>query len=61
MKLIDIKEVSEITTAGKSTIYKYISDGEFPLPIKIGRNNRWIKEEVTDWLLQKKEERDCHE
>ncbi|MGR5544225.1 helix-turn-helix transcriptional regulator [Vibrio sp. PNB22_2_2] len=57
MKLIDIKEVSRMTTLGKSTIYKHVSLKRFPAPLKVSTNNRWIESEVVEWLEKLARER----
>ena len=34
----------------RSTIYKFLKDGTFPKPIKIGsRSVAWIESEIEDW------------
>jgi prophage regulatory protein len=44
---------SVITRAGlsRSTIYKKVSAGEFPKPIRLGdRAVGWVESEIDDWL-----------
>ncbi|BCD62649.1 hypothetical protein NitYY0826_C1531 [Nitratiruptor sp. YY08-26] len=54
-RLIDIKEVSSLIGMKKPTIYKYIRDGKFPKPIKIGiRASRWSFNEVMQWIEERK-------
>jgi prophage regulatory protein len=54
-RLIDIKEVSSLIGMKKPTIYKYIRDGQFPKPIKIGaRASRWSYQAVMEWIEQRK-------
>lgn len=44
----------EMTGLARSTIYKYISDGQFPKQIKLGaRAAGWSREEVEQWLSAK--------
>lgn len=47
-------EVEDRTTLGRSTIYKLISLGEFPAPIKLGsRSVGWVEGEIEEWLLSR--------
>lgn len=51
MKLIRIKDVMERTGLARSTIYKYISLGQFPQPIKLGtRAVAWVESEINTWI-----------
>lgn len=59
MKLIRIKDVMERTGLARSTIYKYISLGQFPQPIKLGtRAVAWVEREVEAWICENIERRD---
>ncbi|MBV2130478.1 AlpA family transcriptional regulator [Arsukibacterium indicum] len=54
MKLIKFKDVMLQTTLGRTTIYKYITEGTFPRPIKLGgRVVAWVESEVQEWIQQK--------
>lgn len=51
-KVLSKKEVIEMTSLSKSTIYSYIKLGIFPAQIKIGlRRVGWHEHEVRAWLL----------
>ncbi|MGQ7262921.1 helix-turn-helix transcriptional regulator [Vreelandella sp. V005] len=51
VKLIRIKAVMERTGLARSTIYKYISLGQFPQPIKLGtRAVAWVESEIDTWI-----------
>ncbi|MFU8019811.1 helix-turn-helix transcriptional regulator, partial [Pseudomonas aeruginosa] len=42
MRIISLKEVMDLTSLARSTIYKYIALGTFPLPLSVGeRCVRW--------------------
>ena len=57
--LIKLTAVKEITTFSAATIYRLISQGEFPKQIKLAeRSSGWLLEEVHNWIDQKKDERD---
>lgn len=54
MKLLRISDLVDITGLGKSTIYKEISEGRFPKPIKIAeRTSVWTETDITSWLNSK--------
>jgi len=53
------KEVIEKTGLARSTIYKLISQGEFPKQVELGaRSVGWVDEEIEEWLLKKIGNRD---
>ena len=57
--LIKLTAVKEITTFSAATIYRLISQGEFPKQIKLAeRSSGWLLEEVYNWIDQKKDARD---
>lgn len=44
--LIDDKAVAEMFGISRPTVWRRVSDGEFPRPIKIGGSTRWRKDEM---------------
>ena len=49
-----LKEVMKTTGLGRSTIYKYISEGQFPEQISLGaRAVGWVDSEIDDWVMSK--------
>ncbi len=41
---------------GRSTIYKYVGEGSFPAPVKVGfRSVRWKLADVLAWREQARE------
>lgn len=62
MRLIRLKEVKHATGLGRSTIYKYIEDGNFPKSVSLGeRAVAWVESEVLGWVMAKIEARDLIE
>lgn len=62
MRIIRLKEVIDSTGLARSTIYKYIGEGDFPKPVSLGdRCVGWVESEVHDWILARIEERDLAE
>ena len=59
MRIISLKEVMDLTSLARSTIYKYIALGTFQLPLSVGeRCVRWLESEVHEWILDRIAERD---
>ena len=59
MRLMRLKEVIRNTGLGRSTVYKYISEGRFPKPVSLGdRAVGWVDGEVDDWIMARIELRD---
>ena len=57
--LIKLPEVKELTTFSSATIYRLMSEGEFPKQIKLAeRSSAWLLEEVNSWIEVKKDARD---
>lgn len=62
MRIIRLQDVKHSTGLGRSTIYKYISEGSFPKPVPLGdRAVGWVESEVMGWVMARIEERDAHE
>lgn len=52
--LLRIREVSQKTGLGKTTIYRYIRSGDFPPPIQLGpRAVAWDQEIVDAWINER--------
>lgn len=62
MRIIRLQDVKHSTGLGRSTIYKYISEGSFPKPVSLGdRAVGWVESEVMGWVMARIEARDSHE
>jgi prophage regulatory protein len=49
-RLTRVAEVATMLGIGRSTIYKYVGEGSFPGPVKVGdRNVRWKLADVLAW------------
>lgn len=56
MKILNVKQVSEITGLSKETIWRYRKLGQFPSSMKIGiRGIGWLQSDIETWILGKKE------
>ncbi|MGK0269546.1 MAG: prophage regulatory protein [Cocleimonas sp.] len=59
MRLIKLKAVMDCTGLGRSTVYNYIAENQFPKPVSLGlRAVAWVASEVQNWILEKIEARD---
>lgn len=57
MTILRRQEVQARVGLSRSTLYKKVSDGEFPGQIKLGaRAVGWIAAEVDDWLSNRVQE-----
>lgn len=36
----------------KATLYRYINEGKFPQPRKIGRTSIWTEEDLNSWKAE---------
>jgi prophage regulatory protein len=64
-RLLRLSEVSTMIGLGRSSIYRYVSEGRFPSPVNVGyRSVRWKLADVLAWrthiseageLVEKKE------
>lgn len=60
MKFLKIREVMEITSLARSTIYKFTAEGRFPKQVPIGGNSVvWVESEVLEWMEARINERDA--
>jgi prophage regulatory protein len=50
MRLMRLRDLSEMTKFSRSFIYKLISARQFPAPVKIGAASVWLEEDIMDWL-----------
>lgn len=50
-RLLPLTEIMKITGLRKSTIYKWIGEGNFPRALKLGTTCvRWRADEIEDWV-----------
>ena len=54
MKALNINQVADKVSLGKSTIYRMIAKGDFPKPFSLAANrSAWLEEDINKWLAQK--------
>ncbi len=50
-KILRLPAVKELTGLSRSSIYLYISKGEFPAPVPLSvRSVGWLENEVNEWI-----------
>ena len=50
-RLIRLKEVQHRVGLGRSTIYRWMSEGKFPKPVQIGGYIvAWPEDVIDDWI-----------
>ncbi len=47
--LMPVEGVSEITSLSVRTIWRMVSAGTFPAPVRVGRASRWKYVDVAAW------------
>ena len=58
-KILKVKEVAEELNVSVQQIYKLVSKGKFPKPIKLGeRGSGWLTSEIDAWLQSRVDVRD---
>lgn len=48
--LIASEEVARLLGISERTLWRLLSAGKVPRPVRIGRNTRWRLTEVTGWI-----------
>ncbi|MDX2199400.1 MAG: helix-turn-helix domain-containing protein [Phycisphaerae bacterium] len=49
-KLIDVNSVAELLGVAPRTIWKLVSKGGVPAPLRLGRSVRWRSDELSRWV-----------
>lgn len=52
--ILRISQVMQLTGLAKSTLYKYIKNNEFPVPIQLGvRTVGWLEGDIFEWIQKR--------
>ena len=58
-RLLRLSEVCKITTLSKSSVYLYMSKGNFPKSVSLGeRSVVWLEDEIRQWIDNRIKQRD---
>jgi len=49
-RLMRMPQVLEVVPIAESTVWKYVKQGTFPRPVRLGRCSVWKESEVQAWL-----------
>lgn len=49
-RFLDFHAVRETTTISRALVYRLISRGLFPRPVKLGKKSVWPQSEVLEWM-----------
>ncbi len=49
-QLLTVKDVAQFIGFNVDWIYKKITKGEFPKPIKLGKSSRWVFSDIQEWI-----------
>ncbi len=53
-RLIRLKEVQNRVGLGRSTIYRWMAEGSFPKPVRLGGHAvAWVLEDIDQWISQR--------
>ena len=53
-RFIRLREVLYRTGLGRSTVYRWMDEGRFPKPVRLGsRSVAWIEHEIDEWLMNR--------
>ena len=59
MRILKAKQVAEEINVSVPQVYKLVSIGRFPKPIKLGeRGSGWLITEIDEWLQSRVDARD---
>jgi prophage regulatory protein len=50
MEFLTIKDLVKILNISKATIYRKISNKQFPAPLKQGKFSYWKRKDIEKWL-----------
>jgi prophage regulatory protein len=52
-RLLRMQEVTKLVSISRATIYRYLNEGSFPAPIRIGaRRVAWRASDINTWFAQ---------
>jgi prophage regulatory protein len=60
-RLLRLREVSELTSLGKTTIKLWVAKGKFPPPTTLSATIKvWRQSDVEEWIAKVFSDTDCH-
>ncbi len=49
--LLSVKQVAELLALSSRTVWRLVSAGELPEPVRIGRAARWRMEDIEEFVV----------
>ena len=49
-RLMRLPEVVQMTGVSRSTIYRWMANGEFPKQVSLAANTAWLEDDLNDWF-----------
>ncbi|MDA7423820.1 helix-turn-helix transcriptional regulator [Thalassococcus lentus] len=59
-RLLKVSEITEQLAIAEPTVWRWISNGKFPAPIKLGRASRWRQSTIEQWLKEQESSWDAN-
>ena len=60
LRILRLKEVKMRVGLGRSTIYRWTSEGRFPKPVRLGGNSvGWIESTIDTWIKSRTNDNRC--
>jgi prophage regulatory protein len=59
--LLSMAQIETLIGLNRTRVYKWLREGLFPSPIKLGKTSRWHRAEVEHWLTNLAESRTLKE
>ena len=53
LDLMDSKEVAELLSVHRQTIYNWVRDDKMPQPISLPGRLRWLRSDIVGWIGDK--------
>jgi prophage regulatory protein len=51
-RLLSAEQIGELMHADPSTVFRWVREGRFPKPLKIGGMTRWRARDYNEWVQQ---------
>ncbi len=50
--LLSVKQVADLLAMSSRTVWRLVSAGELPQPVRIGRAARWRQEDIEEFVVE---------
>ena len=51
--LLSTRDVKKVAPVSSMSIWRWVRDGKFPQPLKLGSRNFWRRDEIEAWLAER--------